>query len=337
MANFRVTRLNVSEKKGTATLTIDLNTKATAALTLNYLVAPQTARPGGVDFTLATGSVDFAINERTKTITISLFNDSLDENHETLQVWLTDTSGPVAIGKNRAATVTIVDDDTTPKVSFRTKTSSADESTSPSLEVFLNVVSGRAVSVNYTLAKTSKAKVGSDFNLTNGTLTFQPGEISKFIPLPVLDDTLDELDETIIISLTRPVNAFVSGFRTHTHTITDNDTPPAVYFGMAAAPVSEDAGTVYLNVVLSNASGLPVKVKYALDVSGLALNGKDFTFKAGTLTFNPGETVKKIAVKIINDKQQESDETVKVRLSAPTLAILDTPDLFTLTITDNDP
>ena len=210
-----------------------------------------------------------------------------------MQVWLTDTTGPAAVGKNRIATVTIIDDDATPKVSFREKTSVGDEDGSPGLQVFLSAPSGRPVTVKYA-TKSGTAKAGIDFIAAAGTLTFAPGEVANYIPLTVIDDLDDEPDEKLTLSLFRPVNAVVSGFPTHTHTILANDPQRTVAFETSAVTVAENVKTVTVTVVLSEQAAFPVTVKYAVDPTGTtALAGKDFTLPAGTLTFKPGEVARR--------------------------------------------
>ena len=55
-----------------------------------------------------------------------------------------------------------------------------------------------------------------------GTLTFTPGDTSESISLSVVDDSLDEANETVIVTLSGPVNATLGANTTHTYTITDN-------------------------------------------------------------------------------------------------------------------
>ncbi|MBL9169972.1 MAG: DUF11 domain-containing protein [Verrucomicrobiales bacterium] len=52
------------------------------------------------------------------------------------------------------------------------------------------------------------AKAGSDFTGTTGqTLTFDPGETTKTISVPLIDDSVAEADEQFTVSLSTPVNA----------------------------------------------------------------------------------------------------------------------------------
>ena len=48
-----------------------------------------------------------------------------------------------------------------------------------------------------------------------------------------------------------------------------------------------------------------------------ATSGADYTAASGTLTFNPGDTSKTIAVTIANDSAQENDETFTLTISNP--------------------
>jgi glucose/arabinose dehydrogenase len=75
--------------------------------------------------------------------------------------------------------------------------------------------------VNYTIS--GSAQAGSDYQPLTGTATI-PANVSTFtIPVTVLDDTVAELDETVIITLT-PSEAYNIGSNASaTVTITDND------------------------------------------------------------------------------------------------------------------
>lgn len=69
-------------------------------------------------------------------------------------------------------------------------------------------------------------------------------------------------------------------------------------------------------VTLSGTPLSPVTVDYAT-ASGTATAGVDFASTAGTLTFQPGQTTKSIAVLVTGDKLREANETFYVNLSNP--------------------
>jgi len=93
-----------------------------------------------------------------------------------------------------------------------------------------------------------------------------------------------------------------------------------VTVSVADASVMEgDAGSAMISfaVSLSGPNEQVVTVRYATG-DGTATAGQDFTATSGTLTFQPGETTKPIAVAIISDTTYEPDEIFTVTLSDPT-------------------
>jgi uncharacterized protein (TIGR02145 family) len=64
---------------------------------------------------------------------------------------------------------------------------------------------------------------GTDYTLANGTATIAAGSTSTNIVLAIVEDALDETDETVILTLSNATNATASGDTVHTHTITDDD------------------------------------------------------------------------------------------------------------------
>ena len=64
----------------------------------------------------------------------------------------------------------------------------------------------------------------------------------------------------------------------------------------------------------NRASTATVTVSYQT-ANGSAVAPKDYTAKSGTLTFQPGQTTKTIALTIKGDRQREPNETFTVRLN----------------------
>ncbi len=67
------------------------------------------------------------------------------------------------------------------------------------------------------------AAAGADYTATSGTLTFAPGETSKTFAVPILDDTSDEVVETLTITLSAPKGATLATPASATLTIVDDD------------------------------------------------------------------------------------------------------------------
>ena len=81
----------------------------------------------------------------------------------------------------------------------------AEEGTDASLDfaVTLDRAPGAAVSVDYATSD-GTAVAGEDYTETSGTLTFAAGETEKTVSVPVLDDAVDEGEETMRLTLSSP-------------------------------------------------------------------------------------------------------------------------------------
>ena len=163
---------------------------------------------------------------------------------------------------------------------------------------------------------------------------FRVGITSATITIaPIVDDSLAEGDETIILTLSS-VNASLGATTSHTYTITGNDSASSLSIADAAT-LDESAAIQTLTVSLSPASSSVVTVDYALS-GGTATSGTDFAFASGTLSFAAGDTSKTISVPVIQDSDVEGDETVIIGLSNPTGGAVTSDASVTLTITDDD-
>ena len=72
----------------------------------------------------------------------------------------------------------------------------------------------------------------------------------------IVNDTLDEPNETVIVTLSNPSNATLGSDDTHTYTINDNDDAPVVDFNATSSNGAESTSSKALTVDLSAA---PVK------------------------------------------------------------------------------
>ena len=114
-----------------------------------------------------------------------------------------------------------------------------------------------------------------------------------------------------------------------------NDKTPSVRFAAGSASGSEAQTAVLVDVELSGTSIQTVRVDYQTTGAGTATAGSDYTATAGTLTFDPGQTNKTIALSVTDDTEDENDETVVVELANAVNAELGTS-THVYTITDND-
>ncbi len=97
--------------------------------------------------------------------------------------------------------------------------------------------------------------------------------------------------------------------------------PLQVLFRDPESMAFENAGPVFLPVILTAATSAAVQVSYSV-VGGTASSGVDYVLAAGTLVVQPGQIATGITVAIANDSLDEGTETFRVKLSNPVNAQL---------------
>jgi hypothetical protein len=193
--------------------------------------------------------------------------------------------------------------------------------------------------VNYATTAGGTATAGSDYQVASGTLTFNPGETSKQVTVPVNGDTQQEPDETVLLALSAQTNATLGNAQS-TGTIIDDDAAVVIslQFSAATYTVGEGIGNATITATRAGSSTGAVSVQYATATGGTATAGTDYTAVSGTLNWADGDTANKtFTVPITNDALNENNETVNLVLTGPSGgASLGAQGTATLTITDDD-
>ncbi|MFM6621252.1 MAG: Calx-beta domain-containing protein, partial [Dolichospermum sp.] len=176
----------------------------TSALTVNYGI---TGTANSTDYTGATPgtgkTITFAAGSSTATLTIDPTADTIVESNETVALTLATGTG-YNIGTTTAVTGTITNDDLLPKINLSANQTIVEGNTNPqnvTYTVTLSNASTQTITVQYATAN-GTAIAGSDYTSTSGTLTFNPGVTSQVINIPILNDSLNEANETFTLNLT---------------------------------------------------------------------------------------------------------------------------------------
>ncbi len=116
-----------------------------------------------------------------------------------------------------------------------------------------------------------------------------------------------------------------------------NDAPGDIRLGTASQQRSESAGSFSFEVQRVGGDDGAVNVTY-MTADGTATAGSDYTASSGTVAWpDNDDNPRIITIPILNDTEDESNETLTVMLSNPTGgAGLGSPSAATLTITDDD-
>ncbi|MBI2441794.1 MAG: right-handed parallel beta-helix repeat-containing protein [Lentisphaerae bacterium] len=223
---FSTSSYSVNEDARTVTLTVTRTGGSYGLATVEYATADGTASAGS-DYTSQSGILSWSYGDTAnKTITVSVTDDSIDENDETFTVTLSNAIG-AGLGSPNSATVTIVDNDTPGTIQFERSSYSVNEDAGT---VMLTVTrtggSAGLATVEFATAA-GTALAGLDYTSQSGTLTWPDGDTSsKTITLSITDDSMDENDETFTVTLSNVTGADLGSPDVATVTIVDNDIPP---------------------------------------------------------------------------------------------------------------
>ncbi|XP_065446958.1 sodium/calcium exchanger 1 isoform X3 [Chrysemys picta bellii] len=157
------------------------------------------------------------------------------------------------------------------------------------------------------------ANAGSDYEFTEGTVVFKPGETQKEIRVGIIDDDIFEEDENFLVHLSNvqvSTEALDEGIlkanhiatlaclgspSTATVTIFDDDHAGIFTFEEPVTHVSESIGTMEVKVLRTSGARGNVVVPYKTIEGSARGGGEDFEDTCGELEFQNDEIVKRFA------------------------------------------
>jgi CSLREA domain-containing protein len=202
-----------------------------------------------------------------------------------------------------------------------------------------------AATVNYATSN-GTATAGTDYTATSGTVSFASGDTSKTFTVPIINDTFNEPNETVNLTLSNVTgNATLGTPSTAVLTIIDDDAP-VVQFNAPLYVVGEGDQRVTLTVTRSGDTSGTASAGFVTSDSagsqncnvfnGIASSRCDYETSIGTVHFAAGETSKTISVLIVDDSYAEGNETFTVSLNNPSGAALGSQSTAAVMIVDND-
>ena len=316
-----------------ADFTVSLDKPSGRTVTVDWATTPDTAS-AGADFTSGGSTLTFSAGQTSKTVSVAVKGDTLDEIDEAFTVDLTNAvhaiiSDPQGVG-------TITDDDAPAAVSV-SDVSQAEANAGTSLADFsvsLDVASGKTITVDWA-THDATASAGSDYAAANGTLTFTPGQTTKTVSVSVNGDVTFENDESFTVDLSNETNATVAD-AVGLGTIQNDDAAPTI--AISDVTLNEgDAGTTTATFTVTKTGATAFAATFdwtTVDVTALA--GSDFTAGTGSVSLAPGQTTANVTVNISTDLTYELTETFQVVVSNPVAATI-SDGIGLGTITNDDP
>ncbi|GBE72959.1 hypothetical protein myaer87_01860 [Microcystis aeruginosa NIES-87] len=266
---------------------------------------------------------NFSVGSDPRSVTVGDFNG---DGKSDLATANPSKGGSISIFLNAdptATTVTITDV-SQPAISLTindvTVTEGNSGITNAVFTVSLSSAASTVVSVDYATAN-GTATAGTDYTaIPTTTLTFNPGETSKTITVPVNGDNQVELNETFFLNLSNlqgnGSNVTLADNQGQ-GTINNDDSASIAISDVTITEGNSGTTNAVFTVTLSNAVDTAVTVNYATADGTATTTDNDYIGIAATpLIFNAGETSKTITVAVNGDNQVESNETFFVNLSS---------------------
>src|SRR5207248_3416490 len=295
--------------------TVSLSNPSYQTISVNYATADGTAN-AGLDYVAESGTVTFAPGQTTRTVSIVVKADTIDEANETFFVNL---NAPVnaTIADNQGLGM-IIDNDSAPSLAINSvSVIEGNSGTTPVIStVTLSAPSDFTVTVNWTTADGTATLANNDYVAASGTLTFPPGVTTLTITNLVNGDSVDEISEVFFVNLSGATHATISNPQ-GVVTILNDDGSPTVRIVNNVSVLEGNSGTtpVVSTASLTAVSARTLTVKWATADGTATTSDNDYVPATGTLTFAPGVTSLTITNFVNGDTVNEPDETFLVRLS----------------------
>lgn len=333
--DFEVTSNSVTEG-GVVTFTFTTQRAAVGDIHINYQLTGEAS--AATDFTFNgsssnTGFITIDNDSSIATVTLTTTQDALVENDESISFQIvsvdnSDDPEPAYMDfYDTGASLMLVDDDSTHKLSFTSTSSIMNEIEGP---MFFGVALSNPAPVGgisfmwntYVNSIPGPGYALLDTDFTGGSAdwvsaTIAEGESAVTIPFMVTDDNIDESEETVFMTIASPTGGATLGSITlKRYAIEDND----IAFASFASPTSsgaEEVSSRKAQVVLSNPSDHAVTVYVnTVPAQSTADVGADWQFNTTEYVIPAGELTKDVEIVVVDDSVEESDETATVRITS---------------------
>lgn len=331
------------------------------SVTVNYTFAGSganqasvaTSTGAGVDANVSalSGTLTFNSGDSSKTLYATIRGDTTAENHETFTVTLSSPSSNADLNTSAyISTQTIANDDTNLSIDDTT----IREGYCGNVNATITARITNAVNFNVLVpfitqnnTPTASAKAGLDYTATSGTITINAGSLTGTATVPILYDSLEELDETFEVNISNAQGIYVSD-AVGVVTIQDNqDINVTTFADVSQNELDSGQNNMRFIVDLCREQNASVTIGYktydgttadymAVDAGTGSNGGNDYDgTTTGSVTVAAGQRYGYIYVPINGDLKDENDETFTVVLQT-TAGVTLTDTTATGTIRDDD-
>lgn len=275
----------------------------------------------GTDYVPTNMTVVFNPGQTDVVAQVRIFNNGLPEGNQTVGLLLTNAVNTLLYAPSNA-TLTIIDTTPAPgQLSFAATNyiASKGDGTASLTVVRTNGVSGTVTVGYYTVPGT--AQPGVNYTAVSGTLTFNSGDTTKTISVPLVNNSLVQGTVSLSVALTNANGATLIAPTNATLSILDDNTGVAFVNGTNYVSEASSPGLVFVQRIGNPTNTF--QVNYAT-TGGTAVAGVNYTATNGVLNFPSGQTLEAISVPLFNN-HDVTNVTFGMTLSSPSNAVIVAP------------
>ncbi len=226
VGNISIDDVSITEgNAGAKLLTFTVGRTGTAAFSVDYASANDTATAGSDFVAIPTTRLDFAAGQTSRTVSVTINGDTAIEPNETFFINLVNaTNGGVIVDSQGVGT--IVNDDSAAvvgNITINDVTITEGNSGTKVATFTVSHTGTAAFSIDFTTAN-GTATAGSDFAAVGpATLNFAAGQASNAIAVTINGDTTVEANENFLLNLTNATNGGTIVDAQGVGTITNDD------------------------------------------------------------------------------------------------------------------
>ncbi len=346
---FTTAEATVDEEVGTVDFEVQLSETSPQTVTVEYEAnADNSTAEAGADYDLTGEPIIFAPGEQTKSFPlVEVYNDTVSEPDETLQLLLRDPDRGF-LGPQITSTLTILDDDGLPRLSFSTDVYTVSESITATVTALFTVTMRvnalpedrtQEISAQVT-SRDGTAIAGRDYDplsqrLSFGNLEDVPDNVAlplfftRTLETDILPDLTIEPTERFGLELSNPTGSRLGVIPTaavdilHARPVGISYMPiafgpsPSARFSATSYTVNENDGEISIEVALSSPPRTDSSVRYRTSAAS-AVPGEDYVDTSGVLEFPAGITeTRQFSVTILTDDEVEGQQTLLLVLEEP--------------------
>lgn len=214
----------------------------------------------GTDLRWVDSTLVIPVGATSDSVVLFVIDDSTDEWDETVSLAI--QAGDHVVVDPAPALLTILDDDLPPRVSFVSDSTRVPEDIGGTgFQLALDRPSAKPVTVRLAVSGTATGN-GVDHDLGAVSVVFPAGTTRAGVDFRVIDDNIDEPDETVVATFASFVDGRADSARDRgVVVILDNDDPPMVSFARPDTTVKENVGRVDIPFTLSHPSSVDLTIR----------------------------------------------------------------------------